>query len=82
MTATDAPTDPDTRGPRIARVTTLAGDSAWLITRYDDVKAVLADLRFGRSHRHPEQAARVSSSMILGGPSGEFDSEDAERVRM
>ena len=43
---------------------------------------MLADLRFGRSHRHPEQAARVSSSMILGGPSGEFDSEDAERVRM
>ena len=82
MTATDAFTDPDALGPRIARVTTLAGDSAWLITRYDDVKAVLADLRFGRSHRHPEQAARVSSSMILGGPSGEFDSEDAERVRM
>jgi pentalenolactone synthase len=66
----------------IRRVTTLAGDPAWLVTRYDDVKALLADQRFGRSHRDPERAARVSSSMILGGPMGEFDAEEAERVRM
>ena len=67
----------------IRRVTSLAGDPAWLVTRYDDVKALLADQRLGRSHPHPERASRVSSSSILGGPTGDDPAaEDAERVRM
>ena len=68
---------------RIRKVTTLAGDPAWIVTGYDDVKALLADQRFGRSHPHPERASRVSSSMILGGPMGDDAAvEDAERIRM
>jgi cytochrome P450 len=68
---------------RIRKVTTLAGDPAWIVTGYDDVKALLADQRFGRSHPQPERASRVSSSMILGGPMGDDAAvEDAERIRM
>ncbi len=44
----------------IQRVTTPAGDSAWLVTNYDDVKALLSDPRLGLSHAEPERAARVS----------------------
>jgi pentalenolactone synthase len=67
----------------IRRVTTLAGDPAWLVTRYDDVKALLADQRFGRSHPDPAHASRVSGSAIFGGPMGDdFAAEDAARVRM
>jgi cytochrome P450 len=67
----------------IRRVTTLAGDPAWLVIRYDDVKALLADQRLGRSHPDPAHAPRVSSSAIFGGPTGDDPvEEDAERVRM
>ena len=68
---------------RIRRVTTLAGDPAWLVTRYDDVKALLADQRLGRSHPDPTHAPRVSGSAIFGGPTGDDPAaEDADRVRM
>jgi cytochrome P450 len=68
---------------RVRRVTTLAGGPAWLVTRYDDVKALLADQRFGRAHPRPERAARVSSSAIFGGPThDDAAAEDADRARM
>lgn len=54
--------------PSIRRVTTPAGDPAWLVTGYDDVKACLADSRLGRSHPQPERAARYATSAIFGGP--------------
>lgn len=52
----------------IRRVTTPAGDPAWLVTGYDDIKALLSDPRLGRSHAEPERAARVTQSAIFGGP--------------
>ncbi|MGH4001404.1 MAG: cytochrome P450 [Pseudonocardiaceae bacterium] len=66
----------------IRRVTTPAGDPAWLVTGYDDVKALLSDPRLGRSHADPERAARISQSAIFGGPMGDHPStEAAEHAR-
>jgi cytochrome P450 len=64
----------------IRRVTTPAGDSAWLVTGYDDVKALLSDPRLDLSHAEPERAARVSRS-AFGGPMGN-PTELAERTRI
>lgn len=55
----------------VAPVRTMAGDPAWLVTRHADVKALLSDDRLGRAHPRPEQAAKISPSALLGGPSGE-----------
>jgi len=49
----------------ITRVQTPVGDPAWLVTRYADVKALLADRRFGRSHPDPERAPRITNSLVL-----------------
>lgn len=45
----------------VARVRLPSGDEAALLTRYDDVRQVLADPRFGRGTDAPD-AARVSDS--------------------
>lgn len=50
----------------IERVLTPAGDPAWRITGYDNVKTLLADYRLGRTHREPEKASRFSESAFLG----------------
>jgi hypothetical protein len=67
----------------IRRVSTLAGDPAWLVTGYVHVKALLADQRLGPSHPDPTHAPRVSGSAVFGGPTGDDPAaEDADRVRM
>ncbi|SDP39964.1 cytochrome P450 [Lentzea jiangxiensis] len=66
----------------IAPVTTPAGDPAWLVTRYEEVKLLLGDKRFGRSHPEPEKASRVSTSAVQDGPSGEYATEEADHTRM
>jgi pentalenolactone synthase len=65
-------------GDRVRRVTTPAGDPAWLVTRYDDVKALLADERLGRSHPESERAAHYARAAIFGGPMG--GSPETERT--
>ncbi|WP_341540410.1 cytochrome P450 [Pseudonocardia endophytica] len=62
----------------IAHVRTPAGDVAWLVTGYDEARALFADPRLGRSHPDPENAARISSSVIFGGPMG--GSPETERA--
>jgi pentalenolactone synthase len=52
------------------------------VTRYDEVKALFADPRLGRSHPKPQEAARVSQSVVLGGASADFDTEDVDHARM
>src|SRR5918992_1240117 len=37
----------------VAKVTMPSGSEAWLVTRYDDVRAVLADPRFSRNLLYP-----------------------------
>jgi cytochrome P450 len=65
----------------IQRVTTPAGDPAWLVTSYDDVKALLSDPRLGRSHAEPERAARVFPAATFGGPKGDPPTEAADHTR-
>ena len=66
----------------ITAVRTPAGDVAWLVTGYPEVKALLADPRLGRSHPDPDRAARISASAILGGPSGNAATEAADHALM
>jgi cytochrome P450 len=66
----------------ITRVLTPAGDEAWLVTRYAEVRRLLADGRLGLSHRDPEHAARISDSALFGGAIGNFDTEEAEHSQM
>ncbi|MFP5022889.1 cytochrome P450 [Pseudonocardia phyllosphaerae] len=70
------------RGP-ITPVRTPAGDVAWLVTGYAEAKALFADTRLGRGHPNPEQAAKISGSIIFGGPNGETpDTEREKHTRM
>ncbi|MGW3966781.1 cytochrome P450 [Amycolatopsis sp. NPDC005003] len=69
------------QGPVVA-VTTPAGDPAWLVTGFEQVRAVFTDPRFGRSHPAPEEAPSVSDAAILGGPQGDHETEHAEHARM
>ncbi|RRO15431.1 cytochrome P450 [Saccharopolyspora rhizosphaerae] len=66
----------------VAPVTTPAGDPAWLVTRYDEVRQLLGDKRFGRSHPEPERASRVSTAAVQDGPTGNFETEEADHTRM
>lgn len=61
----------------ISPVRTPAGDVAWLVTGYAEARALFGDDRLGRSHPEPGSAARISGSVIFGGPSS--DSPETER---
>ncbi|HEY7595631.1 MAG TPA: cytochrome P450 [Actinophytocola sp.] len=61
-------------GP-VVRVTTPAGDPAWLVTSFEAVREVFRDPRFGRSHPAPEQASRISDAALQAGPSGDYETE-------
>ncbi|MBO3745191.1 cytochrome P450 [Streptosporangiaceae bacterium NEAU-GS5] len=43
----------------IPRMRTSTGDLGWLVSRYDDARALCADPRIGRSHTAPERAPRL-----------------------
>jgi cytochrome P450 len=66
----------------VAPVTTPAGDPAWLVTRFAEVRDLLGDKRLGRSHPDPEHAARITHAAIAEGPSGNYETEEADHVRM
>ncbi len=66
----------------IVRVRTPAGDPAWLVTRYEDVKALFADERLGRSHPDPERAPRVNQAAFLGGATLGHATEKEDHARM
>ncbi|MEV5651119.1 cytochrome P450 [Nocardia sp. NPDC052254] len=67
----------------VTRVTSPAGDPAWLVMGYAEVKQILGDPRFGRRHPTPETAAKVSQAAIAGGPRGDYNTEahDHQRLR-
>lgn len=70
-----------TTGP-VRRVRTPAGDPAWQVDGYREIKELLTDSRLGRSHPQPEQAARYSASGFIGQPSGsDPETERAEHLR-
>ncbi len=66
----------------IARVTTPAGDDAWLVTAYDQARRLFGDDRLGRSHHDPANAPRISNSVLLGGPRGEYATEREDHAKM
>jgi cytochrome P450 monooxygenase len=49
----------------ISKVRTPAGDEAWLVTRYAEVKQLLLDDRLGRSHPDPPNMPRYFDSPLL-----------------
>ncbi|WP_217212642.1 pentalenolactone synthase [Streptomyces sp. AC550_RSS872] len=69
-------------GP-IARVRT-AGEDAWLVTRYDEVKALLSDRRLGLSDPKPERAAkntaRITMMALMAGD--DYDTEATRHPQM
>lgn len=66
----------------ISKVRTPAGDEAWLVTRYEEVKALFIDPRLGRTHPDPARAPRISASPLLGGPVGDYATETEDHARM
>ncbi|WP_410638927.1 cytochrome P450 [Amycolatopsis sp. lyj-346] len=69
------------QGPVVA-VTTPAGDPAWLVTGFEQVRAAFTDPRFGRSHPAPEEASALSDAAILSRPQGDHETEHVEHARM
>ena len=66
----------------VHRVRTPAGDEAWLVIDYAQVRRLLDDERLGRSHPDPENAPRIADSALLGIPLGNFETEAADHSRM
>ncbi len=66
----------------IVKVRTAAGDEAWLVTRYDEVRTLFANPLLGRSHPKPDEAAKISESALIGGARSGYDTEDADHARM
>lgn len=66
----------------VVRVTTPAGDPAWLITSYEEARDVFRDTRFGRSHPAPERASRISYAALQNGPRGSVETEAREHKRL
>ena len=66
----------------VHRVRTTVGDQAWLVTGYEEVRRLLGDERLGRSHPDPARAARLGESVLLGGPIGNYDTEQADMARL
>jgi cytochrome P450 len=66
----------------LSRVTTPAGDPAWLVTAFAEARTIFADPRFGRSHPAPRDAAKISEAAILSGPQGEYENEKRDHGRL
>jgi cytochrome P450 len=66
----------------VTPVTTPAGDPAWLVTRFDEVRLLLGDPRLGRSHPDPDRASRITTAAVQEGPSGTYETEQADHKRM
>ncbi|GAA3790925.1 cytochrome P450 [Streptomyces phyllanthi] len=66
----------------VTPVITPAGDPAWLVTRFAEVRDLLSDPRLGRSHPEPERASRITTAAVQDGPSGNYATEKADHTRM
>ena len=69
------------RRGEVIRVVTPAGDPAWLVTRHDDVQAVLSHPAMALSHSDPEHAPRFSNSIVYGGSGGESAKQHSRHLR-
>src|SRR5256886_6880883 len=66
----------------VSRARTLTGDQAWMVTRHAELKHLYGDRRLGRSHPEPARAARISDSILYGGPADNYETEAADDARM
>ncbi len=69
------------QGP-VHAIRTAVGDPGWLVTGYEQVRALLDDDRLGRAHPDPGRASRTGESALFGGPLGDFATEQADHARM
>jgi cytochrome P450 len=68
-------------GP-IAKVSSFAGDPAWLVTGYEEARIAFSDRRFGFFiHEDPEHAPRASDSILHGRPIGD-ETFEQESIRL
>jgi cytochrome P450 len=67
---------------RMCRATTPAGYPAWMVTDYDTVRNLLSDARLGLTHKDPEQAPRLSDSVIFGRPVAPTPTDGQDHSRM
>ncbi|MBV6702584.1 pentalenolactone synthase [Kitasatospora aureofaciens] len=69
-------------GP-ITRVRT-AGEDAWLVTRYDEVRALLADRRLGLSNPNPQESAENTArgTMMALMAGDDYDTEATKHPQM
>ncbi|MEU4608346.1 cytochrome P450 [Kribbella sp. NPDC023972] len=65
----------------VARVRTLAGAEVWLVTRYDDVRLVLADPRFSRAAVVKHGAPRVALAKPMPNSLTTTDPPEHTRLR-
>jgi len=66
----------------VQRVTSHAGDPAWLVTGYDTIRRLLVDPRLGTTHPDPERASHYSESVIFGKPRPSSATERQEHAYM
>lgn len=66
----------------VCRTTTPVGHPAWLVTDYETVRNLLSDPRLGLTHAEPEDAARLSDSVIFGRPQPPSPEEGDDHQRM
>ncbi|MFC1231714.1 MULTISPECIES: cytochrome P450 [Streptomyces] len=64
-------------------VTLSDGTQAWLVSRYDDVRQVLGDSRFGRAELHAaERTALPGNAGLVGDPDLLFNQDGAGHLRL
>lgn len=67
---------------RVVRTKTPIGHPAWLVTDYESVRDLLTDPRLSLSHERPDEAPRLSESVIFGRPQPSSPTEAADHARM
>jgi pentalenolactone synthase len=68
-------------GP-VHQVKTRAGDQAWLVTGYEEIRSLYSGNVLGRSHPRPDRAARHTASALFGGrPREHYATEDRDRAQ-
>lgn len=65
-------------GP-VSRFRTIAGDEAWMVTRFDEAKRLFSDPRVTRSHPEPEKAPKVTNAALIDGSGWEYEDYRAEQ---
>jgi cytochrome P450 len=66
----------------VHRVTSPAGDPAWLVHGYETIRQLLTDPRLGRTHPEPEHASRYSEAVMFGRPMVSSANEQEDHAAM